>query len=103
MPIRAYWQYYKDLAPFVFAFSIISVALTGVIWGFALHATLGIIFGLIGFSTFKKEEYYFYYNMGLTRKKLTATAFVINILLGLPFFTILLLFFLLVFGGTSIT
>ena len=34
MPIRAYWQFYKSIFPFVVGFSIIGILYLGLIWGF---------------------------------------------------------------------
>jgi len=70
----------------------------GVYWGFLLFSTLGLLIGFIGFYTFKKGEYYFYYNLGITKFGLLNASFFINILIGIPVFSILFLFNTLLFG-----
>lgn len=70
----------------------------GVNWGFLLFSTLGLLVGFIGFTTFKKDEYYFYYNLGITKWGLLKSSFIINILIGIPVFAILFLLNTFFFG-----
>lgn len=102
MNLRALWQFYKTIFPFVMAFAIVSVIALGVFWGFILFCTLGLWFGIVGFSTFRKGEYYFYYNLGLTKWKLIKASFFFNLLVGVPIFTLLLIFLTFVFGRLTI-
>lgn len=103
MNIRARWQFYKSIFPFVISFAMVAVIAVGVVWGFLLFCTLGLLFGFVGFSNFRKNEYYFYYNLGLTRWKLFKSSFVINLVIGLPIFAALLIFFTFVFGRLTLT
>jgi len=98
MPIRAYLQFYKSIAPFIATFTVICTMGLGIYWGFLLCISLGLLIGFFGFSTFRKEEYYFYYNLGLNKLKLLKATFIINILVGIPFFFILLILKTLFFG-----
>ena len=102
MNLRAHWQFYKTLSPFIAAFGLVSVVALGVLWGFAIFCTLGLWFGFVGFANFRKDEYYFYHNLGLTKWQLIKSSFVINLLVGLPIFILLTIFFLFIFGGFTI-
>ena len=102
MYLRAYWQLYRSIFPFIAAIGIVGVVALGVLWGFLLFCTLGLWFGFMGFSTFRKGEYYFYYNLGLTRWKLFKVSFLFNLVVGVPVFTVLLLIFTIVFGRLTI-
>jgi len=103
MHIRAYWQFYKSIFPFIAIFSILGVIYVGIAWGFVLFATLGLFFGFLGFLFFYNDQYYFYYNLGLTKKRLILGSIVINILVGVPIFSILLIFISFIFGDIQIT
>jgi len=102
MQLRAYWQFYKDIFPFIAAFALLGVAIWGVAIAFVLFLSVGFLVGFIGFNSFKKEQYYFYYNLGITRWKLFKVCFLINIIIGIPIFIILLTFFILFFGRLTI-
>ncbi|SRX56105.1 hypothetical protein AEQU1_03132 [Aequorivita sp. CIP111184] len=100
---RAYWQFYKSIFPFITVFSILSVLVLGLLWGFVLFATIGLLFGFIGFRTFYNDQFYFYYNIGLTKWKLVQTSFIINLLVGIPMFSVLIIFIFFLFGNFQIT
>lgn len=74
----------------------------GVLWGYLLFGILGVPIGMIGFQSFRKNEYYFYQNLGLTKFQLAKFSFLINLIVGLPIFVLALLLFLILFGQTSI-
>ncbi|PVW13061.1 hypothetical protein [Marixanthomonas spongiae] len=103
MNLRPYWQYYKDLFPFIAGFAIVGSFATNLFWGFVIFCTMALFFGFLGFHVFKKKEYYFYYNLGLTKWKLFMASFVLNLLVGVPLYTILLTFFYFFFGGFTST
>lgn len=100
---RAYWQFYKSIFPFIVAFSILSMLYVGLLWGFVVFVTIGLLFGFIGFRTFYNDQFYFYFNLGLTKWKLFKVAFVINILVGIPVFLVLIIFLILLFGKLQVT
>lgn len=102
MNLRPYWQFYKTIFPFIVTVGLVSVGVFGVYWGYFLFCTLGVVMGFIGFNNFKKNEYYTYYNLGITKRKLFKTSFIINLLVGLPIFLVFLALFLVIFGKTSI-
>lgn len=74
------------------AFTAISVTLFGILWGYVLCVTVGFIVGIMGYYTFRRKQFYFYYNMGLTPWDLAKFAFIIN---GLVSFLLLFLIQLL--------
>ncbi len=102
MLFRAYWQFYKDCLPFSLAFTLVSVIFFGNLWGIIFFLTIGIGIGFLGFMATKNNEYYFYYNLGLTKLKLFKTFFLINFFVAIPIL-ILLLFISFLFGDFTIT
>jgi hypothetical protein len=102
MNYRPYWQFYKAIFPFVVATGLIAVGILGMYWGYFLFCTLGVAVGFVGFKHFRKEEYYTYFNLGVTKGTLLKTSLIINLLVGLPIFLVFLALFLLIFGKTSI-
>ena len=103
MNLRVYWQFYKALFPFIGGFGFLALTFFGALWGYLLFCTVGLLCGSIGFQSFRKNEYYTYYNLGYTKARLFKGAFVINLMVGLPIFLIFLSLFLIIFGHTSIT
>ncbi|QIE58162.1 hypothetical protein G5B37_00860 [Rasiella rasia] len=103
MNVRLYWQFYKAIFPFAMAFGMVALAIWGVFLGYLLFCTLGFGFGILGFQTFRKNEYYSYYNLGHTKWNLFKIAFAINFIVGAPIFLLFLTLFLLFFGQTSFT
>lgn len=86
------------LLPFIAAFSILSVMYVGLTWGFGLFATIGVLFGFLGFRFFYNDQFYFYYNLGLGKKRLFLSSFILNFPVGLPIFSIQIIFISLLFG-----
>ena len=98
MRLRAYWQFFKELYPFIVAFTALSVTFFGILWGYVLCVTAGLIFGCIGFYTFKRNQFYFYSNIGLTPLKLVSVAFVFNGLISFVLLFLLQLLFIFIRG-----
>lgn len=103
MMVRAYWQFYKTLFPFIAAVAILGIAFMGLLWGFVIFATFALILGFLGFKYFYSNQFYFYFNLGLTKWKLFAASFLINILVGVPIFSILIIFINFIFGDFQTT
>ncbi|GHU71635.1 hypothetical protein FACS189450_08000 [Spirochaetia bacterium] len=91
--IKLYFQFFKSTIVLNWSLSI-ALAVLGyiisgentVIYSFALFLmSVGFIFSiLIKESTFSnKDEYYFYYNFGITKIKLFITCELLNVILGL--------------------
>lgn len=103
MNIRTYFAFYSAIFPYIAAIGVLAVGIFGALWGFVLFCTLGLLGGFAGFATFRQNEYYFYYNLGLTKWHLIKRMFVINFLVAIPLFIILTSLFLFLFGGFRIT
>ncbi|AFL82477.1 hypothetical protein Aeqsu_3039 [Aequorivita sublithincola DSM 14238] len=103
MLYRAYWQFYKTIFPFIAAFSIMSLLYLGLLWAFVLFATAGLSIGFLGFQTFYYNQFYFYFNLGITKWKLFKVSFIINLLVGIPIFLVLLIIIRFLFGNIQIT
>lgn len=52
--------------------------------------TGGFLFGVYYFEITRKSEYYFYYNVGLTKAKLLLTAYLFHLVVIIPFLIILI-------------
>lgn len=99
MNLRAYWHFYQSIFPFCATFGVLAMLTVGLFWGFLFYATVGLWFGFFGFGVFRIREYYFYYNLGLTKWKLYRISFLLNLLVGIPVFCALALFKFLVLGS----
>lgn len=47
-----------------------------------MFSTLGILIGYLGYETFRRNEYYAYYNLGFTKKSLLLKVCIINMVLA---------------------
>lgn len=100
---RAYWQFYKSIFPFIAAFSILSTLYVGLLWGFVIFATIGLLMGFVGFKSFYNNQFYFYFNLGITKWMLFRASFLINVLVGIPLYSFLIILLFFVFGKLQIT
>ncbi len=100
---RAYWQFYKSIFPFIAAFSVFNMLYLGLIWAFVFFTTVSLLFGFIGFRTFYNHQYYFYYNLGISKWNLLKASFIINLFIGIPVFSVLIIFIHFIFGNLQIT
>lgn len=75
------WQYYLDVTKFGLAYYVISLLILSPVYAALSFGIFGTFVGLIGYNQFHKNEYYTYYNLGFTRKKLIIGTFIFNILL----------------------
>ncbi|MCW5519750.1 hypothetical protein J1N09_07860 [Aureitalea sp. L0-47] len=78
MRARAYWRFYRELLPVIAGFTMINIALFGLMWSYVLCVTLGTLLGYLGFVYFKSDQFYFYHNLGLTKWRLFEMSFTIN-------------------------
>lgn len=72
-------KYYFSLNLYNFVFSLILGVISGFPVGIMIFCSFGILVGLIGFRYFSNNEYYIYYNMGLTKFQLVKTDFFGNL------------------------
>lgn len=57
-----------------------------------IFAVLGTLIGVLGFQALHKQQYFLYYNLGFTKRRLIAVTWGVNAIIGLVF---ALLFFTL--------
>ena len=98
-PLRALWHFYKDLLPFILAFTLLCKIVFGSLIAFFLFLTIGIFIGFFAFNLIKKQEFYFYYNLGYTKWKLFKVVFLINLIVGGPIVMVLLTIITIIFGN----
>ena len=83
MKIRALWRYFIDLNTYNLAFALLLYLLLQLSLVYCLLSliSIGVCIGYLGFQYFKKDEYYFYYNLGFTKKKLLQWVWIMNIII----------------------
>jgi hypothetical protein len=61
------------------------ITLSGVLMSFIISfLTGGYIFGILYFELARKREYYFYYNLGISKLRLILTTYLFHIILIIP-------------------
>lgn len=86
------WRYYYDTVIYNIGLSILVGLFSGFLWGVIIFGTLGTVVGFIGYAYFKKNEYYFYYNYGYSKKGLFIKVAAINglfMLVGISMYAII--------------
>lgn len=63
----------------------------GLIYGLVIFCSLGILLGLMGFSYFRNNEYYLYYNLGYSKKELVKKVFFRNLIIASFIFLIVII------------
>lgn len=92
MNIRAFLKFYRDFNFYNLVFSVISGIYYGAISGLIIFLSFGMFIGYLGFNYFRKNEYYLYYNLGLTKTFLLKKVWICNLIFGIPVLFILFLF-----------
>jgi hypothetical protein len=82
----AIWKYYLDTSLFNLGFSILFGLYAGFPWALLVFASFGTLVGFLSFSYFREHEYYFYYNMGLTKRALMVRTWIINLVSSINLF-----------------
>lgn len=102
MSLRPYWHYYKNCFPFIFGFGFFFVLAFGWIIGAFIFCTIAVWIGHLAVAVYKSDQYYFFYNMGITKAKLLKQNFLINLFVAIP---VTLIFFLIsqLIGNPSVT
>lgn len=78
------WQYYLDVTKFNLAFCLFCLVFLSPFYAALMFGTLGNAIGFLGYRQFHKNEYYTYYNLGFTKRKLVMTVSIINLLICIP-------------------
>ena len=92
MNTRAFWKYYRDFNFFNLVFSVISGIYFGAISGILIFLSFGMVIGYFGYSYFRKNEYYLYYNLGFSKIFLLKKVWLCNLIIVSPILLILILF-----------
>ncbi len=79
---KAISKYFLDINMFNLPFCLIIGMISGIMWSIIFFSTLGILFGYLGYQTFKKNQYYAYYNLGFTKTKLLKTVWLFNTIIS---------------------
>jgi hypothetical protein len=64
----------------------------GVFWSVIMFASFGTFMGYLGYQTFKKNEYYAYYNLGFSKVYLIKKVWLVN--LAIAFLLLLIIIIL---------
>lgn len=75
---QAFRKYYLDLTKFNVAISLLLAFVIGPTSGIFSFLSTGMVLSLIAYSLFHGNEYYLYYNLGLTRVRLVLTSYLVN-------------------------
>ena len=79
---KAIFKYYLDINMFNVPFSLIFAFTAGILWSAIIFSSFGIFIGYLGYQTFKKNEYYAYFNLGITKTNLLKRVCSINIMIS---------------------
>jgi hypothetical protein len=87
--ISARLKYYYDLTRYNFGFSVIIGFLIGLNAGIITFGTFGMLVGFLSYKYFQNNQYYFYYNLGISKMALISVTWIINLTIS-AFFLLLL-------------
>ncbi len=76
--MEVYFNYYKYVLIYNLTFSTAIALVLGPLLGGLVFATFGLVLGIIIYNIIHKNQYYFFYNLGITKRKLMFNAFLIN-------------------------
>ena len=85
------FKFFLDVNLTNFIFCCIVAVFSNIGWALIMFATVGILIGLIGFSAFRKNEYYAYYNLGFTKAALIKKVAIYNAIITATLLLILML------------
>lgn len=88
---KSIWKYFLDINMFNVPFSLIFGLTFDILWSAIIFSSFGILIGYLGFQTFKKNEYYVYYNLGFTKINLIKKVWLINMAISSLIFLILII------------
>lgn len=89
---KAIRQYFLDINMFNVPFSLIFGLVFGILWSAIIFSSFGIVIGYLGYQTFKKNEYYIYYNLGFTKAYLIKKVWLINMSISSLIFLVYIIF-----------
>ena len=83
MNYRAYWQFYKSCFPFIVTAALVC-AVFGIIPAIVVLFTIANGIGFLAFSLLKPQEFYFYYNLGISKVQLFISCCLLNLVVAIP-------------------
>lgn len=89
MKQRLFLKFYRDFNIWNLIFSVISGIYLGAFSGLLVFCSFGMLIGLIGFRYFRNNEYYIYYNLGVTKVSLLKRVWLVNVALSVPVLIVL--------------
>lgn len=89
---KAISKYCWDINMFNVAYSLIFAFTSGILWSIIIFSSFGIFIGYLGYQTFKKNEYYAYYNLGFTKTDLLKRVWLINMVISFLLIIIYMIF-----------
>jgi len=89
---KAISKYFLDINMFNVPFSLIFTFTSGIVWSVVIFSSFGIFIGYLGYQTFKKNEYYAYYNLGFTKTDLLKRVWLINTVISFLLILIYMIF-----------
>jgi hypothetical protein len=92
MHSKAISKYFLDINIFNVPFSLIFAFTSGILWSVVIFSSFGILIGYLGYQTFKKNEYYGFYNLGFKKIDLLKRVWLLNISISILLFLIYLIF-----------
>lgn len=66
--------------------------MSGFLWSVVMFSSFGILIGCLGYQTFKRNEYYAYYNLGFKKTDLLKKVWLLNTSISILIFLIYLIF-----------
>ena len=78
MMTSARLKYYYDLTRYNFGFSVLIGIIRGENAGIITFGTFGMFVGLISYRYFQNNQFYFYYNLGISKINLVSVTWLIN-------------------------
>ena len=87
--MKAILLIYTELSLFNVPFSLVVGLLSGNFWfGFGLSLLSGGMMLSVYFYENNKEKYFFYFNKGISKRKLLVAAFILNVCIALVIFNL---------------
>lgn len=84
--MKAFWHYFTSVNAFNLVASVLAAVPAGLLYFPVIFTSFGTLAGLFCFSYFYNDQYYFYYNLGFTKKKLITTLFIVNAFIAFMLF-----------------
>jgi len=81
---RAFLKFYFDSTLYNIAFSVLCFLIVSPLAGIVSLPTFGLAIGLFCYKQFHGHQYYFYYNLGITKRRLIIKSLIINTIIVLP-------------------